>query len=118
MKFERFVKKPVVVDVIQYQGVVIDCLKNDTRIKWCGDELPDDAISVHTLDGIEICHKGDYIIRGNQGELYTCCANVFETDYERAPVRKRRTPKEDDTYSVVTKPAVDVFEADDEDEGV
>ena len=116
MKFERFVKKPVVVDVIQYRGVVIDCLKHDMRIKWFGDELPDDCISIQTLDGNEVCYNGDYIIRGNQGELYTCSEKVFFETYEKAPVRKKRTPKDDDTYSVVTPPVVDVFESEDDSE--
>jgi hypothetical protein len=113
MKFERFVKKPVVVDVIQYQGVVIECLKNDMRIKWNGDELPNDDIAIHTVDGVEVCHKGDYIIRGNQGELYTCPSSVFETDYERAPQRKRRTQKED-ACEVENNDVKNVFETEDE----
>jgi hypothetical protein len=112
MKFERFVKKPVVVDVIQYQGVVIECLKHDMRIKWSGDELPDDSIAVHTLDGNEVCYKGDYIIRGNQGELYTCPEKVFSETYERAPRRKRRTPKNDDVVS--SEEVSDVFESEED----
>jgi hypothetical protein len=110
MKFERFVKKPVVVDVIQYQGVVIDFLKNDMRIKWNGDDLKDDAISIHTVDGIEVCHNGDYIIKGSQGELYPCSACDLERDYDKAPLRKKRTSKNVD----------DVFEAsekNDDDDG-
>jgi hypothetical protein len=110
MKFERFVKKPVVVDVIQYQGVRIECLQNDMRINW---DTPPDAISINTVDGIETCHKGDYIIRGNQGELYTCPSSVFETDYERAPQRKRRTQKED-SCKVENNDVKNVFETEDE----
>lgn len=93
MSFEKFVKKTVSVDVIQYQGVIIECLKNDTRIKWSGDGLPDNSISIATIYGNDVCYKGDYIIKGFQGELYTCCAKSFEADYEKAPQRKKRTPK-------------------------
>jgi hypothetical protein len=108
MKFERFVKKPVVVDVIQYQGSVIECLKNDMRIKWAGCDCPEEAITITTSEGCECCHKGDYIIRGSQGELYPCNENVFETENERAPQRKKRTikNKSDEAESEVE----DVFE--------
>lgn len=109
MKFERFIKKPVIVDVIQYQGVVIECLKNDMRIKWNGDELPDDCISIMTVDGNTVCYKGDYIIRGDQGEIYSCDAKKFESTYERAPLRKKRVQK-------IEAEVNDVFEGEEDSE--
>jgi hypothetical protein len=110
MKFERFVKKPVVVDVIQYQGAIIECLKNDMRIKWSGGDCPEGAITVHTTEGCEVCFKSDYIIRGNQGELYTCNENVFEADYERAPQRKKRATKNKADDGELESTVDDVFE--------
>jgi hypothetical protein len=108
MKFERYVKKPVSVEVIQYKGEIIDCLKNDLRISWEDYESEEDTITIVLPDdGMSICRKGDYIIRGDQGELITCDAASFELNYEKPPQRKKRTSKNTDVVSIEVD---DVFE--------
>lgn len=37
---------------------------------------------IQTLEGAMHCEPGCYIIRGVQGELYPCRADIFEATYE------------------------------------
>lgn len=37
---------------------------------------------IHTLEGDMKCNKGDYIIKGVDGEFYPCKQEIFEKTYE------------------------------------
>jgi hypothetical protein len=37
---------------------------------------------ISTLEGDMLCNVGDYIIKGVQGELYPCKADIFEETYQ------------------------------------
>ncbi len=37
---------------------------------------------INTLEGIMIANGGDYIIKGVNGEIYPCKADIFEKTYE------------------------------------
>lgn len=39
---------------------------------------------IETLEGVMTAYVGDYIIKGVQGELYPCKADIFEATYEVA----------------------------------
>lgn len=74
-------KKPVKIEAIQYTGENGAELKDfvDQPIWEC-----DGSIIIHTLEG---CHKasvGDFIIKGVQGEFYSCKSDTFEQTYEQA----------------------------------
>ena len=81
---QKFVKKPVVVEAIQYNGI------NITEIEsFVGVKLPTVLLSVEdtqlvipTLEGDMKVSKGDYIIKGINGEFYPCKPSVFEQTYE------------------------------------
>ena len=42
---------------------------------WC---------EIKTLEGVMLAKAGDYIIRGINGEIYPCAADIFEKTYEVA----------------------------------
>lgn len=86
----KFRKKPVVIDALQWSGV--DFGRNlpewldiafyrrgtgNGSIHQEGDEL-----RVVTLEGTMTAKPGDWIIRGVQGELYPCKADIFTATYE------------------------------------
>lgn len=60
-KFEKFVKKPVVVEAYQ----------------------TDEEIYIETLEGLMKADVGDWIIRGVKGECYPCKPDVFDMTYEK-----------------------------------
>lgn len=78
----RFVKKPVEIEAI--------CTLDDdeTLLGWlrehnCPFEMVGDhALVIHTLEGDMRADKGDWIIRGVQGEFYPCKPHIFVETYE------------------------------------
>lgn len=81
---KKFRKKPVVIEAVKYDGTensVIDILELQgsgvRRLRICGGD-----VLVNTPDGIMRAKKGDWIIRGVEGELYPCESKKFEKTYE------------------------------------
>ena len=80
---QKFVKKPVVIEAIQYDGA------NITEIEtFVGGKLPTVMTSdlgaqlvISTLEGDMKVTKGDYIIKGIKGEFYPCKPDVFKSTY-------------------------------------
>ncbi|MEV8029243.1 hypothetical protein [Cellulosimicrobium funkei] len=86
----RFRKKPVEIEAVQFNG----SLNSAKAIAgWCGGRAdvdpkpsdPDDvyvSIAIPTLEGVMIASRGDWIIRGVQGDFYPCKPDIFAATYE------------------------------------
>ena len=91
----KFRKKPVVIEAVQYNGfnhveiaqfVVgnIDVnLESETAYE-AGVAPPVFSLSIHTLEGVMKAQKGDWIIKGVNGEFYPCKPDIFGKTYEPA----------------------------------
>ena len=86
----KFKKKPVTIEAIQWTGEniaeIIEFVKGDVRIDA---ELNDGQTSrrelhINTLEGVMHASKGDWIIKGVQGEFYPCKPDIFEKTYDPA----------------------------------
>lgn len=83
---EKFRKKPIIVDAIQWDGTENALLEIQTMTKekinvkeWTfGTDL-----IIPTLEGEMTAEKDDWIIRGVKGELYPCKPDIFEKTYEK-----------------------------------
>lgn len=83
----KYRKLPVVIDAIQYSE------KNGPEIvEWSEHNIkeisytnPDiyKSLQIKTPEGIMSGVKGDYIIRGVNGEYYPCKPDIFEKTYEK-----------------------------------
>ena len=76
----KYRKKPVVIEAEQYMG-------NGTPPNGvCAEDDLDNSSEyyphIHTLEGVLIVSKGDWIICGIQGEYYPCKPDIFEATYE------------------------------------
>jgi hypothetical protein len=79
----KFRKKPVVVDVILYDGgnysevvkFMSDYLKPCQRVGG--------VLEIATLEGTMEANVGDVIIRGVKGEYYPCKPDIFNMSYEK-----------------------------------
>lgn len=81
----KYRKKPVVIDAF--------LLGVDEEPEWFKEsevtsmELMEDEVEVcyiYTLEGVMTAFpERDYIIRGVNGEIYPCKADIFEKTYER-----------------------------------
>lgn len=60
--WQRFRKKPIVVEAIQMHV----------------------AVDVPTLEGTLRCDAEDWLIRGIKGEIYPCKPDIFEATYDMA----------------------------------
>lgn len=87
----KYRKKPVVIEAFQLndRGLVGE--------DWFWDKVTDNTIITHdfgkfypnpawceikTLEGTMIAQSGDYVIKGVNGEIYPCKADIFEKTYE------------------------------------
>jgi hypothetical protein len=85
---QKFRKKPVEIEAIQYKGWMTDEVKDfigDSLIsesRW-GDEGRPVGYFIKTLEGTSyMLSKNDWIIKGIKGEFYPCKPDVFEKTYE------------------------------------
>ena len=88
----KYRKKPVVVEAIQWTGINLTEIKEfvgDSLIydiidtAWqAGAGIPHVIMRIETLEGTLQVSKGDYIIKGVQGEFYPCKPDIFEKTYE------------------------------------
>jgi hypothetical protein len=89
MVVEKYRKKPIVVEAIQWTGKNLkevikflnDCnCKREVRIE--DDDDGHIKLSIVTLEGVMKANYGDYIIKGIKGEFYPCRKDIFEETYE------------------------------------
>ena len=85
----KYVKKPVVIDAMQYVGQAdLTELKNWVEtfgVEWrtyFNADANNDGLSINTLEGVMNVSVGDYIIRGVKGEFYACKPDVFDMTYD------------------------------------
>jgi len=83
MPVEKYRKKPVVVEAIQWNidektMEEVSKFMNKTRI-----ELSFGKLWIDTLEGKMFADIGDWIIKGIKNEFYPCKPDVFEKTYEK-----------------------------------
>lgn len=86
----KYRKKPVVIDAIQFDGTPGGAValfeKFDIPgakfVPWGNLERGD--LSIPTLEGTMMAGRGDWIIRGTQGEFYPCKPKAFADTFEPA----------------------------------
>ena len=87
----KYRKKPVVIEAIQYDGnnlreikdfVGEDNLSFYEKIVDFDGCMELNVLSIKTLEGEMRVSKGDFVIKGVQGEFYPCKPDIFEQTYE------------------------------------
>lgn len=74
----KYRKKPVVIEAIQYTEDNIEELFAFVNTAFVGAK----GFIIPTLEGDMIASRGDYIIKGVNGEFYPCKPDIFEKTYE------------------------------------
>lgn len=90
----KFVKKPVVIDAVQWTGKnhremynFLECT-NDVVEQPTGKNfeinhnLVSGGLVIKTLEGQHIAKIGDWIIKGVKGEFYPCKPDIFAATYD------------------------------------
>ena len=90
-KVKKYRKKPVVIEAVQYNDLdsYLEICKwiDDSENTLSADELVElrgKTMIINTLEGAMIGNKGDYIIKGVNGEFYPCKPGIFAKTYELA----------------------------------
>ena len=88
----KFRKKPIVIEAIQWNGKNFDIVMNFMQ-EFHGSKLNYEnaeelahktkELTIKTLEGVMIASKGDWIIKGVQGEFYPCKPDIFKKSYEK-----------------------------------
>lgn len=77
---ERYVKKPVTIEAVQYDGDLNEIVE---FAGFANTEFDQDEhkLYIKTLEGDMLVSRGDYVIKGIQGEFYPCKPDIFEASY-------------------------------------
>jgi len=90
---EKFRKKPVVIEAIQWTGnnlkeIIEFTGLHESAKKWSWEEyekvVAEDGLKIFTLEGKMNAGVNDWIIKGVKGEFYPCKSDIFEATYESA----------------------------------
>lgn len=77
---------PVVIEAIQYDGTensVVEILQmKETNSSAKSIRVDAGDLLIHTLEGVMRADKGDWVIKGVNGELYPCKPDIFDKTYE------------------------------------
>jgi hypothetical protein len=80
---KKYVKKPVVVEAIQFTVENKDIAFNFVQCNRSADhdDSGNPVLKIQTLEGVMIATIGDYIIKGINGEFYPCKPDIFDATY-------------------------------------
>lgn len=81
MEVKKYVKKPIVIEAIQYTGENTEDVVNFITDRHC-TILNDKRILINTLEGNIEASPNDYIIKGVKGEFYPCKPDIFKSTYD------------------------------------
>lgn len=93
----KYIKKPVEIEAIQWNGEnhreMFNFLTNNTKTDEPMTTYEDSfyidhnkvygGLVIRTLEGEHLASVGDYIIKGIKGEFYPCKPDIFEMTYEK-----------------------------------
>ena len=81
----KFMKKPVIIDAVQFTGEWTDEIKAFLCCPYSFD--PDEnVIRIQTLEGIMLARPGDWLIKGINEEFYPCKPDIFQKTYTPCPI--------------------------------
>ncbi len=87
---QKFRKKPVEIDAWQFTGFadgesgwdILHWIDADGQTAGGKGQGTESVLEIQTLEGVMTANRGDWIIRGVQGEHYPCRADIFAATYE------------------------------------
>lgn len=80
---QKFVKKPIVIEAIQYNGENIEAIEDfvGKKLSTVMDSDVDVKLIIPTLEGDMNASKDDWVIKGVKGEFYPCKPDIFKQSY-------------------------------------
>ena len=87
---QKFRKKPVVIEAFRLgldpiPDWFMDRVSANTIVLHGGDPCDRDSLRsahIHTLEGVMVADRGDFVVRGVKGEVYPVKPDIFEITYD------------------------------------
>ena len=76
-------KKPIIIEAVQWKGNNLQDVAKLGGAREYEESFTEDYLIIHTLEGDMKANKGDWIIKGVNGEYYLCKQDIFEKTYEK-----------------------------------
>lgn len=76
----KYRKKPVVIEAIQWTGENLKEILEFANSSYLDKD--NYTLKIDTLEGTMTADRGDYIIKGVNGEFYPCKEDIFNKTYE------------------------------------
>jgi hypothetical protein len=87
----KYIKKPAIIEAFRFQiDEYMPDWFNELRFDNTIITYPDGTCEINTLEGKMKANKGDYIIRGIEGEVYPCKPGIFEKTYDKIFVKNKK----------------------------
>lgn len=77
---QRYIKKPVTIDAIQWDGNNTDDVIKFCPTAWEANGMGR-SLAIETLEGVMHASVGDFIIKGVEGEFYPVKPSIFFKTY-------------------------------------
>ncbi|WP_078379150.1 hypothetical protein [Sutcliffiella halmapala] len=84
----KYRKKPVVIEAFQWieqkedPQWIVDAIEKG-NVYFINNEPNRRLLAIETLEGTMYASRGDFVIKGVQGEIYPCKPEIFEATYEK-----------------------------------
>ena len=87
----KYRKKPVVIEAFQWTGDekqledpswLVNAIKTE-EVYFLNRGTEKVSMYIDTLEGVMGAKRGDYIIKGVEGEIYPCAERIFHKTYEK-----------------------------------
>lgn len=105
---ERYRKKPVVIEAMQYGPYTAPSLALAQFLAGTGAKAVTEGIKIQTLEGDMLASPGDWIIKGVKGEFYPCKPDIFAATYEPADTSATPDPLSDPRVKALVEAAKEV----------
>jgi hypothetical protein len=79
---DKYRKKPVVIDAVQWNGNNVDEVMSFIK-NVAAYNVEFGTLDISTLEGTMTASMGDWVIKGVKGEFYPCKPDIFENTYEK-----------------------------------
>lgn len=82
---DKYRKRPVVIEAMEWDGNIVSLTKVmlDANISTIEQDFLSGDVIIPTLEGNMCLRKGDWLVKGTQGELYPCKPDIFKEIYEK-----------------------------------
>lgn len=84
----KYRKKPIIINAVQWNGhntkdvLMFVAPKDQVVMDNFSKSINNNYLLISTLEGVMRADKGDYIIKGVQGEFYPCKPDIFNETNE------------------------------------